>query len=113
MSNGAARYAWDMLHSEIMHLTENLHGNRNSNQNKAEMERFEVLMKLAREEAREDPDFANDPDRALIVYLAHVAATLLITVAAVVNKRLAELDPDAEQVDLLETMVQLGEVIGE
>jgi hypothetical protein len=99
----AARYAWDMLHSEVMRKTENLHGNRNSGQDKADdIERLDLLIKLAREE---------HADKELIAYLARVAATLLVSVTAVVNKRLAELDPDAEQVDLLETMAQLGTVI--
>jgi hypothetical protein len=98
----AARYAWDMLHSEVMRRTDNLHGNRNSGQDKADLERLGLLIKLAREE---------HADFELIVYLARVAATLLVSVTAVVNKRLAKLDPDAEQVDLLETMVQLGTVI--
>ena len=104
MSNGAARYAWDMLHSEVMRRTENLHGNRDSGQDKADIERLGLLIKLAREE---------HADKELIAYLANVAATLLVCLGVVANKRLAELDPDAEQVDLLETMVQLGEVIGE
>ena len=113
MTTGAVslnRYAWDILHSQVMYHTERVQGQKPDAG--AEEDCLWALLKAAYEEHKGEMDVST-VDLHLILGLARGAATAMLTMATVLNRRMAELDPDAEQLDLLELMVELGQVIDE
>jgi hypothetical protein len=102
------RYAWDMLHSQVMYHVEHMVQGRRDDADQAEQDRLWSLMKGAYEEFKGTMDVST-VDLYLILGLAEAAARLLITLAAVANKRLAEYDE--VRFDVLEMMVDLAPII--
>ena len=105
------RYALDLLTSEVLYHTERVAPGENPDPG-AQGSRIGTLLRMARQEY----EGTMEPlavYRQLILRVADIAAMTLVASSVVVNQKMAELDPDADQpwdLDLKELLVHIGEI---